>query len=107
MAAQAALHTAELNLEWSEVRAPISGRVSDRRVDPGNLVTGGQNGATMLTTIVRLDPIYFVFDGSEADYLRYSRLSVQGDRGSSKKSTCSIQSFWNCRKATKNYSCTC
>ena len=68
MSAQAALHTAELNLEWSEVRAPISGRVSDRRVDPGNLVTGGQNGATMLTTIVRLDPIYFVFDGSEADY---------------------------------------
>jgi membrane fusion protein, multidrug efflux system len=85
MAAEAALSTAELNLEWSEVRAPISGRVSDRRVDPGNLVTGGQTGATMLTTIVRLDPIYFVFDGSEADYLRYSRLSVEGDRGSSRE----------------------
>lgn len=84
MAAEAALRTAQLNLEWSEVRAPISGRVSDRRVDPGNLVTGGQNGATLLTTIVRLDPIYFVFDGSEADYLRYSRLSVEGDRGSSR-----------------------
>ena len=84
MAAQAALHTAELNLEWSEVRAPISGRVSDRRVDAGNLVTGGQNRATILTTIVRLDPIYFVFDGSEADYIRYSRLSVDGSRGSSR-----------------------
>jgi len=84
MAAEAALRTAQLNLEWSEVRAPIGGRVSDRRVDPGNLVTGGQNGATMLTTIVRLDPIYFVFDGSEADYLRYTRLSVEGDRGSSR-----------------------
>ena len=84
MAAQAALHTAELNLEWSEVRAAISGRVSDRRVDPGNLVTGGQNGATILTTIVRLDPIYFVFDGSEADYIRYTRLSVDGARGSSR-----------------------
>jgi RND family efflux transporter MFP subunit len=84
MAAQAALHTAELNLEWSEVRAPISGRVSDRRVDPGNLVTGGQNGATMLTTIVRLDPIYFVFDGSEADYIRYTRLNADGTRGSSR-----------------------
>jgi RND family efflux transporter MFP subunit len=84
LASEAALHTAQLNLEWSEVRAPISGRVSDRRVDPGNLVTGGQSGATLLTTIVRLDPIYFVFDGSEADYLRYSRLSVEGGRGSSR-----------------------
>jgi RND family efflux transporter MFP subunit len=84
MAAEAALHTAQLNLEWSEVRAPIGGRVSDRRVDAGNLVTGGQNGATLLTTIVRLDPIYFVFDGSEADYIRYSRLSVDGQRPSSR-----------------------
>ena len=84
MAAEAALHTAELNLEWSEVRAPIAGRVSDRRVDPGNLVAGGQNGATLLTTIVSLDPIYFVFDGSEADYIRYARLSVGGQRGSSR-----------------------
>lgn len=84
MASEAALHTAQLNLEWSEVRAPISGRVSDRRVDAGNLVAGGQNGSTLLTTIVRLDPIYFVFDGSEADYIRYSRLSVEGDRGSSR-----------------------
>jgi RND family efflux transporter MFP subunit len=84
MAAEAALHTAELNLEWSEVRAPIGGRVSDRRVDPGNLVAGGQSGSTLLTTIVSLDPIYFVFDGSEADYIRYSRLSVEGSRGSSR-----------------------
>jgi multidrug efflux system membrane fusion protein len=84
MSAEAALSTAELNLEWSEVRAPIGGRVSDRRVDPGNLVAGGQSGATLLTTIVRLDPIYFVFDGSEADYIRYTRLSVEGQRGSSR-----------------------
>jgi multidrug efflux system membrane fusion protein len=84
MAAEAALHTAELNLKWSEVRAPIGGRISDRRVDPGNLVAGGQNGATLLTTIVSLDPIYFVFDGSEADYIRYARLSVGGQRGSSR-----------------------
>ena len=83
MAAEAALHTAQLNLEWSEVRAPIGG-VSDRRVDPGNLVQGGQTGATLLTTIVKQDPIYFVFDGSEADYIRYSRLSVEGQRGSSR-----------------------
>jgi multidrug efflux system membrane fusion protein len=84
LSAEAALRTAQLNLEWSEVRAPISGRASDRRVDAGNLVTGGQSGSTMLTTIVRLDPIYFVFDGSEADYLRYQRLNAEGDRGSSR-----------------------
>ena len=84
MAAEAALHSAQLSLEWSEVRAPIGGRVSDRRVDAGNLVAGGQTGATLLTTIVRLDPIYFVFDGSEADYIRYSRLSAEGSRGSSR-----------------------
>jgi RND family efflux transporter MFP subunit len=85
LSAEAALHTAQLNLEWSEVRAPIGGRVSDRRVDPGNLVTGGQTGATLLTTIVKLDPIYFVFDGSESDYIRYSRLNAEGERGSSRE----------------------
>jgi RND family efflux transporter MFP subunit len=84
LSAQAALRNAELNLEWTEVRAPISGRVSDRRVDAGNLVTGGQDGANLLTTIVRLDPIYFVFEGSEADYIRYTRLNSQGQRPSSR-----------------------
>src|SRR5215470_9071525 len=84
MAAQAALRNAELNLEWTLVRAPISGRVSDRRVDPGNLVTGSQDGANLLTTIVRLDPIYFVFEGSEADYIRYTRLAKEGQRQSSR-----------------------
>ncbi|MFO1124309.1 MAG: efflux RND transporter periplasmic adaptor subunit [Methylocystis sp.] len=73
LSAEAALRNAELNLEWTQVRAPISGRVSDRRVDPGNLVQGGQAGATLLTTIVTLDPIHFVFDASEADYIRYAR----------------------------------
>jgi RND family efflux transporter MFP subunit len=84
MSAQAALRNAELNLEWTEVRAPIAGRVSDRRVDPGNLVTGGQDGANVLTTIVKLDPIYFVFEGSEADYIRYTRLNQEGQRPSSR-----------------------
>ncbi len=84
LSAQAALRNAQLNLEWTEVRAPISGRVSDRRVDPGNLVAGGQAGATLLTTIVKLDPIYFVFDGSEADYIRYLRLGAEGRRVSSR-----------------------
>src|SRR5258708_111974 len=80
---EAALKQAQLNLEWSEVRAPIAGRISDRRVDAGNLVTGGQTGATLLTSIVTLDPIHFIFDGSEADFIRYLRLAASGVRQSS------------------------
>ena len=82
--AEAALKQAELNLEWSEVRAPIAGRISDKRVDAGNLITGGQTGATLLTTIISLDPIHFVFDGSEADFIRYLRLAEAGTRPSSR-----------------------
>jgi membrane fusion protein, multidrug efflux system len=81
---QAALKQAELNLEWTEVRAPIAGRVSDRRVDIGNLITGGTTGTTLLTAIVSIDPIHFVFDGSEADFLRYLRLAAAGGRQSSR-----------------------
>ena len=83
-AAEAALKQAELNLEWSEVRAPIAGRISDRRVDAGNLITGGQSGATLLTVIVSLDPIHFIFEGSESDLLHYLRLAASGGRQSSR-----------------------
>ena len=82
--AEAALKQAQLNLEWSEVRAPIAGRISDRRVDAGNLITGGQTGATLLTSIVTMDPIHFAFDGSEADFIRYLRLAASGVRQSSR-----------------------
>jgi membrane fusion protein, multidrug efflux system len=81
---EAALKQAELNLEWTEVRAPISGRISDKRVDAGNLITGGATGATLLTVIVSIDPIHFVFDGAEADFLRYLRLAAAGARPSSR-----------------------
>src|SRR4051812_1599228 len=76
-AARAALHQAELDLEFSEIRAPRPGRVSDRRVDAGNLV---QQGTTLLTTLVALDPIYLSFDASEAEYLRYARAAQGGMR---------------------------
>jgi multidrug efflux system membrane fusion protein len=82
--AEAAQKQAELNLEWTEVRAPIGGRISDKRVDAGNLITGGTTGATLLTVIVSIDPIHFVFDGSEADFLRYVRLAAAGGRQSSR-----------------------
>ena len=75
---EAALENAELNLEWTCVRAPISGRVSDRRVDAGNFVSqGGQVNSTLLTTIVTLDPIHFVFEESESDFLRAMRHAAQ------------------------------
>ncbi len=85
LSAEAALRNAELNLEWTKVRAPISGRVSNHRVDVGNLVQGSQIGATLLTTIVTLDPIHFVFDASESDYIRYARLASAGERPSSRE----------------------
>jgi RND family efflux transporter MFP subunit len=81
---EAARRQAELNLEWTEVRAPISGRISDKRVDAGNLITGGVTGATLLTVIVSIAPIHFVFDGSEADFLHYLRLAAAGTRPSSR-----------------------
>jgi membrane fusion protein, multidrug efflux system len=83
--AEAALRNAQLNLEWTEVRAPIDGRISDRKVDAGNLISGGQSGATLLATIVTLDPIRIVFDVSEADYIRYTRLFLSGALASSRE----------------------
>ena len=63
-----------LDVEFTEVRSPITGRVSDRRADVGNLVAGGEaSSATLLTTVYALDPIYFSFDGSEALYLKARR----------------------------------
>jgi membrane fusion protein, multidrug efflux system len=83
--AEAALKQAELNLEWSRITAPIGGRISDKKVDVGTLISGGVAASpTLLTTIVSLDPIHFVFDVSESDYLRYTRLNEKGDRPSSR-----------------------
>ena len=84
--AEAAVRQAELNLDWTDVRAPLAGRISDRKVDAGNLIQGGQQGATLLSTIVTLDPIRFVFDVSESDYLRYTRLYLSGAMASSRDS---------------------
>lgn len=72
--AQARIRQRALDVEFSVVRAPISGRISDRRVDVGNLVSGDNGaGATLLTTINAVDPIYFNFDASEALYLKAQR----------------------------------
>jgi RND family efflux transporter MFP subunit len=72
--AQAAVAQAQLDLEYTRIYSPIAGRTSDRRIDIGNLVTP----ATLLTTIVSLNPIHFVFDMSEGDFLPYQRAVLAG-----------------------------
>ena len=69
-AAEAAVETARLNLEWTRVRSPIAGRVSNALVTEGNLVQ--TSPATLLTTVVSLDPMYVYFDSDEQTYLRYA-----------------------------------
>jgi len=83
-AARAAERVASLNVEFTRVRAPIGGRISENFVSVGNVVSGGQAGSTLLTTIVAVDPIQFVFDASESDYLRYNRMNARGERRSSR-----------------------
>ena len=77
-AAEAAVRLAKLNLEWTLVRAPITGRVSRTEVTTGNLVQAGPPASTLLTTIVSLDPIYVYFDADEQAYLTY----MHADRAS-------------------------
>jgi RND family efflux transporter MFP subunit len=75
-AQEAAVRQARLDLGFTELRAPVDGRIGDRRVSPGNLVTGGAGGGTtLLATIVSLDPIRFEFTFDEGSYLRYEHLS--------------------------------
>jgi RND family efflux transporter MFP subunit len=79
-AQEAAVRQATLDLEFTELKAPIAGRIGDRRVSTGNLVTGGTTGnTTLLATIVSVDPIRFEFTFDEASYLRYQRMAKGGD----------------------------
>ena len=82
--AKAALDNAALLLSFTKVRAPFDGRASRAEVTRGNLVTGGNNGGTLLTTIVSVDPIYVYFEGDENTYLRYNELAREGQRPSSR-----------------------
>jgi RND family efflux transporter MFP subunit len=76
-AQEAMVHSAELDLDqYSQLRSPIDGRIGDRRVAVGNLVTGGTGGnTTLLATVVSVDPIRFEFTFDEASYLRYARFA--------------------------------
>lgn len=71
---EAAVNQAALDLEFTELRAPVSGRIGDRKVAPGNLVTGSTGTTTLLATIVSTDPIRFEFTTDEGSYLRYQRM---------------------------------
>ncbi len=80
-AGQAQASTAALNLGFTTVHSPITGRISDRKVSRGNLVA---EGTTVLTRVVSTDPIWFSFDGAESFYLKYLRQDKDGSRGSSR-----------------------
>ncbi|MGA7394620.1 MAG: efflux RND transporter periplasmic adaptor subunit [Terrimicrobiaceae bacterium] len=83
--AQAAAKAAELNLEFTQVKAPIDGRISRRYADEGNFVTGGSAQSTLLTTIVPFNPLYATFDADERLVLKYTRLDLSGQRRSSRE----------------------
>ena len=73
------MRQAELDLQFTELKAPVAGRIGDRRVSEGNLVTGGTGGnTTLLAMIVSIDPIRFEFTFDEASFLRYERLGKDG-----------------------------
>jgi RND family efflux transporter MFP subunit len=82
--ATAQLDEAELNLEFTQVKAPISGLVGRDLVNPGNLVNGTATSATLLTTIVSVNPIHFYFTAGERDLLKYIRLQQTDKRESSR-----------------------
>jgi RND family efflux transporter MFP subunit len=85
LSAEASVRSAELDVEFTQIHAPITGRISRKLISEGNYITGGSGSGTLLTTIVSTDPIYFYFDISEADFLKYKRLIEQGKRPSSRE----------------------
>ena len=87
-AARAAVSAAQLNLGFTTVRAPFSGRVSDRKVSLGDAVA---QGTTVLTRMVSLDPIRFEFEGAESFYLKNLRQDARGERGSSRTTANPVQ----------------
>ena len=91
MQAEGALKAAKLNIEFTHVMAPMTGRVSRHLVSAGNLVQGSEGNATLLTSIVTLDPIYIYFDVDEATYLNNNKLWFEGRRPSSRDTPNPVQ----------------
>ena len=82
--AEAAKNSAALNLEFTQVKSPIDGRVSDQRITVGNLVQPGAGPESVLTTVVSVDPIYAKVDADENAVLKYVKLSEEGKRVSAR-----------------------
>jgi membrane fusion protein, multidrug efflux system len=89
--AEAAKNSAALNLEFTQVKSPIDGRVSDQRITVGNLVQPGEGPESVLTTVVSVDPIYAKVDADENAILKYVKLSEEGKRVSAR--TAKIPAF--------------
>ncbi|MGY3076897.1 multidrug efflux system membrane fusion protein [Bradyrhizobium sp. LM6.10] len=90
--AEGTLQAARLNIEFTHVTAPLTGRVSRHLVSPGNLVQGSDTGtSTLLTSIVALDPIYVYFDMDETTFIKYSKLWFEGKRPSSRDTANPVQ----------------
>ena len=89
--AEGALKRAALDVEFTKVRAPLDGRISRHLVSVGNLVQGSESGATLLTSIVSLDPIYLYFDMDESIYLKNNKLWFEGKRPSSRDTPNPVQ----------------
>src|SRR5437667_974193 len=83
-AAEAAKNSAALNLEFTQIKSPIDGRVSDARITVGNLVQPGAGPESVLTTVVSVDPIYTKVDADENAVLKYIKLSNEGKRVSAR-----------------------
>jgi RND family efflux transporter MFP subunit len=81
-AAKAALRQAQLNLDYTKIMAPISGRIGRKMISTGNLVNANE---TVLTTIVALNPIHFYFDVDERSYIAYSRSALEGSSPSGRE----------------------
>jgi RND family efflux transporter MFP subunit len=90
-AARAAVEAARLNVEFTQVKAPISGRISREFVTVGNLINGGTAESTLLTRIVSLEPMYSYFQVDERSFLKYSRLWRNGARGGAREANIPVE----------------
>jgi multidrug efflux system membrane fusion protein len=89
---EASVKQAELDLEFTQLKAPVTGRIGDRRVSPGNYVTGGAiPSTTLLATIVSINPIRFEFSFNESDYLKFARLQERGTQAFSRNSDTPVE----------------
>src|SRR5712671_4740333 len=84
--AEAAKNSAALNLDFTQIKSPVDGRVSDQRITVGNLVQPGAGPESVLTTVVSIDPIYVKVDADENTVLKYVKLNDEGKRTTARES---------------------